>query len=326
MAADVDIFVFGSLCFALCSYSLVIFVKYNMEDKTNNQEQNTKSQEQTSFIALLTDFGTKDYFVGAMKGAILSINSEARIIDISHRNERHNIASAGFTLSACYEDFPKKTIFVAVVDPGVGSDRRAILVETDDYYFIAPDNGLLSFVFNRFDNFRVFNITKKEYSADQISRTFHGRDIFAPAAAYLSGGAKPGEFGDEIKDFVSFNFLKPTEKSNGDIEAVVIHADGFGNLITNLQPEDLPEKFGVQIGDKYIDKFQKHFSEADTSEVFMIFGSAGYLEIVSFKDSAKEFLGVETGDKIIVKTMNWKYISYLPFNRAFDKFLNRAKL
>ncbi len=272
-----------------------------MEDKTNNQEQSANSKAQTSFIALLTDFGTKDYFVGAMKGVILSITPNAQIIDISHHNERHNIASASFTLSACYEDFPKKTIFVAVVDPGVGSDRQAILVETDDYYFIAPDNGLLSFIFNEFDNFRVFNITKAEYTADKISRTFHGRDIFAPAAAHLSGGTKPEEFGTQIKDFVSFNFLKPTKQPDGDIEAVVIHTDGFGNLITNLKPEDLPEKFGLQIEDRYIDKFQKHFSEADTSEVFMIFGSAGYLEIVSFKDSAKDFLEVETGDKIIVK-------------------------
>lgn len=272
-----------------------------MEDKTQSKEQRTKHKAQTSFIALLTDFGTKDYFVGAMKGAILSINPRTQIVDISHDNERHDIASAGFTLSACYEDFPTKTIFVAVVDPGVGSERRAILVETDDYYFIAPDNGLLSFIFNEFDTYRVFNITKEEYKADKISRTFHGRDVFAPAAAHLSNGASAEEFGAEIKDFVSFNFIKPIENSTGDIEAVIIHADGFGNLITNLKPNDLPEKFGVQIGGKYIDKFQKHFSEADESEVFMIFGSAGYLEIVSFKDSAKDFLEVETGDKIIVK-------------------------
>ena len=263
-----------------------------------------ENREQNSFIALLTDFGTKDYFVGAMKGAILSINSDVQIVDISHDNKRHDIAAAGFTLFACYDDFPKKTIFVTVVDPGVGSDRQAILVKTDDYYFIAPDNGLLSFIFNEFDNFRVFNITKKEYAAENISRTFHGRDVFAPAAAHLSKGAKPEEFGAEITDFVSYNYLKPTELSNGNIEALVIHTDGFGNLITNLKPEDLPEKFILQIGDKYIDKFQKHFSEADESEVFMIFGSAGYLEVVSFKDSAKDFLGVETGDKIIVKKQN----------------------
>ncbi len=274
-----------------------------MEDKLSSERQKIKDKVQSSFIVLLTDFGTKDYFVGAMKGIIFSINSDANIIDISHDNERHNVASAGFILSACYADFPKKTIFVAVVDPGVGSDRRAILVETEDYYFIAPDNGLLSFIFNGSGSFRVFNITKKQYAADKISRTFHGRDVFAPAAAHLSKGVKSEEFGEEIADFVYYNFTKPSKKSNGDIEAMIIHTDSFGNLITNLKPEDLPEKFGVEIGDKFVDKFQKHFSEATSSEVFMIFGSAGYLEIVAFKDSAAELLSAEENDKITIKKL-----------------------
>ena len=272
-----------------------------MEELEKSQESKNKNRKQKSLIALITDFGNIDYFVGAMKGTIFSINSDAQIVDITHDVERHNISSAGFTLSACYKDFPKKTVFVAVVDPGVGSDRRAILVETDSYYFIAPDNGLLSFIFNDTDKFRVFAITKKEFfCSKKISRTFHGRDIFAPAAAYLSNGTASNSFGDEIQDFVNQRFINPIRKSNGDIEARVIHADRFGNLITNLKSEDLPEKFSIQIGDKFIDKFQKHFSEASTSEVFMIFGSIGYLEIVSFRDSAKDFLEVETGEKIIV--------------------------
>src|SRR5215203_3896424 len=124
-----------------------------------------------NLIALLTDFGTQDYFVGAMKGAILSINRDARIVDITHEIAPQNIKSAGFTLRSCCKDFPAKTIFVAVVDPGVGSPRRAILVETDDYFFIAPDNGLLSFVFNESKDFRVFELTNQQFFASKISST-----------------------------------------------------------------------------------------------------------------------------------------------------------
>lgn len=273
-----------------------------MQDKIKQQSANAKTQ--ISFIALLTDFGMKDYFAGAMKGAILSVNPAANIIDITHEIKRHSIASADFTLRSCYKDFPLKTIFVAVVDPGVGSSRRAILVETDDYFFIAPDNGLLSFVFQSSDEFRVFEITKNDYRAGEVSRTFHGRDIFAPAAAYLSKGVSPEEFGAEINDFVCFNPVKISKKSGGDIEARIIHIDRFGNLVTNLKPEDLPEKFGIEVNDRYIEKFQKHFSEAKMSEVFMIYGSAGYLEIVAYKDSAAEFLDVGAGRKILVKRIS----------------------
>ena len=149
-------------------------------------------------IALLTDFGTKDYFVGAMKGVILNINENAKIIDITHEIEPQNIRSASFTLRACYKNFPPKTIFVAVVDPGVGSERRAILVETEDYFFIAPDNGLLSFIFNESDDFLVYEITNEKFFNQPVSQTFHGRDIFAPCAAHLSKGVLPAEFGKVI--------------------------------------------------------------------------------------------------------------------------------
>lgn len=271
-----------------------------MQDKAKSKEQRAKSQ----VIALLTDFGSKDYFVGAMKGAILSVNPDASIIDITHEIERHNIASADFTLRSCYTDFPKKTIFIAVVDPGVGSDRRAILVETDDYFFIAPDNGLLSFIFNSADDFRAFEITKNDYLAGEISRTFHGRDIFAPAAAHLSKGVDAAHFGAEIHDFVRFNTINPTRRSNGDLEARIIHIDCFGNMITNLREQDLPEKFIIEVGDRHISKFQKHFSEAKMSEVFMIFGSAGYLEIVAYKDSAAEFLDIQINQKLTVRKLS----------------------
>lgn len=251
-------------------------------------------------IALLTDFGTKDYFVGAMKGVILSINKEAKIVDISHEISPQNISSASFTLRACYREFPEKTIFVAVVDPGVGSKRRAILVETEKYYFIAPDNGLLSFVYNREEHFKVSEITNEKFFRHPVNNTFHGRDIFSPAAAHLSNGVKPYEFGIEINDFVIFEETKPRRISDLQVEAKIIYSDHFGNLVTNLKKEDLPEKFALMIGNKRIEKLQGYFSEAEKSEVFMIFGSAGFLEIVAFQDSAKSILDAKVGDEIII--------------------------
>lgn len=255
-------------------------------------------------IALLTDFGTKDYFVGAMKGVILQIYEKAKIIDITHEIEPQNIRSASFTLRACYKNFPKKTIFVAVVDPGVGSDRRAILVETEDHFFIAPDNGLLSFVFGESQNFRVFEITNKDFFNHPFSKTFHGRDIFAPCAAQLSRGISPESFGNEIKDFVDLNENKPHRISEKTIEAEIIHADRFGNLITNLTESDLPEKFYLEINGQKIEKIRNYFAESERNEIFMIFGSAGFLEIAAFQNSAKKILKVEIGDKIKVFSKN----------------------
>src|SRR5215204_1182245 len=252
-------------------------------------------------IALLTDFGTKDYFVGAMKGAILSINENVHLIDITHEIEPQDIKSASFNLRACYKNFMVGTIFVAVVDPGVGSDRRAILVETDDYFFIAPDNGLLSFIFNETEDFRVFELTGKQFFAREISQTFHGRDVFAPVAAHLSNGVKPDEFGARIEDFVRFDENAPRRISETEIEAEIIEIDRFGNLITNLKREDLPEKFALLIGETKIEKLQSYFAESACGEIFMIFGSAGFLEIAAFQDSAKNILHAETGQEILVK-------------------------
>lgn len=249
-------------------------------------------------IALLTDFGTKDYFVGAMKGAILTINENAKIVDITHEIEPQNINSASFNLRACYNNFPTKTIFVAVVDPGVGSNRRAILVETKDYFFIAPDNGLLSFVFNEQEKFRVIEITNDEFFIKPLSKTFHGRDIFAPVAAHLSNGIAPRKFGSEINDFVKLPEIKPHKISANEIEAQIIHIDHFGNIITNFTKEDLPSEFQIEINNQKIKKNFNFYAEAERDEIFTIFGSAGFLEIVAFQNSAQKLLNVRKDDKI----------------------------
>ena len=252
-------------------------------------------------IALLTDFGTKDYFVGALKGAILSVNENVHIVDITHEIEPQNIKSAAFTLRACYRSFTFGTIFVAVVDPGVGSARRAILVETDNYLFIAPDNGLLSFVYDEAKNFRVYELTNRKFFASEISATFHGRDLFAPVAAHLSEGVKAEDTGREITDFVRFEETRPRQISAHEIEAEIIEIDRFGNLITNLKRTDLPEKFVLEINEAKIERLQNYYAESNAGEVFMIFGSAGFLEIVAFRDSAKNILQAAIGQKITIK-------------------------
>lgn len=253
------------------------------------------------FIALLTDFGTKDYFVGAMKGVILTINAEAKIIDVTHEIEPQNIQSASFTLANCYQNFPPKTIFVAVVDPGVGSARRAILAETENYYFIAPDNGLLNLVLSNESNYRVFEITNQDYFLNPVSHTFHGRDIFAPSAAWLSKGVETKDFGKEIFDLKFFDNAKPKRISENEIEGEIIHIDRFGNLVTNLKINDLKFDFSIEFEDKKIDRHLTHYAEAKTGEIFTIWGSADYLEIVAFKNSATQLLNAKIGCKIVVK-------------------------
>lgn len=249
-------------------------------------------------IALLTDFGVKDYFVGAMKGAIFSINWQAQIIDITHEIAAQNIASASFVLRACYRNFPSQTIFVAVVDPGVGSQRHAILAATADYFFIAPDNGLLSFVFDEAQDFHVFKLENEKFFAEKVSRTFHGRDVFAPVAAHLSNGVALHEFGAETKSFVRLPEMHPQKISADTIEAQIIHTDNFGNLITNLRRTDLPEKFTLEVGGKTINRLQNFFAEAATGELLMFVGSAGFLEIAACKASAQKILRLDAGAKI----------------------------
>ena len=254
-----------------------------------------KEVSESSIIALITDFGTRDYFVGAMKGVILSINRNAQIIDITHEIAAQNIKSAAFSLDACYRNFPEKTVFAAVVDPGVGSSRKAILVETERYFFVAPDNGLLSLVFNETENFRVYELTNEKFFLPNISRTFHGRDIFAPVAAHLSSGVEPNELGAEIKDCIRFSVNEPQRISKKILEAEIIHTDHFGNLITNLTRQDLPENFVLRVGEREITKAIEYFAEAECGEIFVIVGSVGKLEIAAFRGSAAKILNARTG-------------------------------
>jgi len=252
-------------------------------------------------IALLTDFGTRDYFVGAMKGVILSIAPSAVIVDITHEIEAQDIREAAFTLRACFRDFPEGTIFVGVVDPGVGSERRAIIVESDGNYFAAPDNGLLSFVLD--EDSRVYEITEKRFFRADAGSTFHGRDIFAPAAAHLALGRDPSEFGPEIFDPVTLGNPAPVAFVDR-IEGEIIHIDRFGNLVTNISSAELPEKYAIEVGAIVIKRRCRYYAEAEAGELFSIAGSAGFLEMSVRNGSAANELGVARGDQVILKIRN----------------------
>lgn len=248
-------------------------------------------------IVLLTDFGSRDHFVAAMKGVILSINPETTIVDITHETAPQDIREASFTLRACYRNFPAGTIFVTVVDPGVGSSRRPIIAKAEGYYFIAPDNGILSFVP---DDAEVREITNENIRMPVVSKTFHGRDIFAPAAAHLSLGKDMTDFGPKVTDPNVVPESLPQKTADG-IAGEVIHIDRFGNLVTNLTTDQLPGSFDLEISGRTINILRNTYSEAVDGELFLIEGSAGFLEISVREASAADLLGISKCERIFVR-------------------------
>jgi S-adenosylmethionine hydrolase len=262
-----------------------------------------------AIITLLTDFGVADYFVAAMKGVILSANPQACLADITHEIPPQDIAAAAFTLLAAYSAFPARTIHLAVVDPGVGSSRRPILVVTRDQMFVGPDNGIFSYIIDRDQEARVFHITNEKYFRPPVSATFHGRDIFAPVAAALSLGVEPEKLGVEIKDHVRIAPLVADTLGKGRLGARIIHIDRFGNCITNITQQELtPEmiKGGARlvIKGKKISAFRQFFAaESDhQKELFAIWGSAGFLEIAAQNRSAAKVLKIKRGESVVVVT------------------------
>lgn len=258
-----------------------------------------------SIITLLTDFGSQDYFVGAMKGVILSVNPEALIVDLTHEIPPQDIEAAAFNLLAVYRDFPAGTIHVAVVDPGVGSTRRPILIECGEQFFVGPDNGIFSWICEREGKCRAIHLTNEKFFRHPVSATFHGRDIFAPVAAALASGISADEFGDEVDDCVSLNPLNPIVASDGSIAGRLIHIDRFGNCITNLTHEHFSEDqvtsgATLRINGREVSSLRKFFSEPATGgdDLFCIFGSAGFLEIAARNSSAATVLNAHRGNAV----------------------------
>ena len=250
-------------------------------------------------IAMLTDFGTRDYYVGAMKGVILNIDPRAVIVDLTHEIEPQNINAAAFILRACYRDFPAGTVFLCVVDPGVGSDRRRIIVESNGYFFVGPDNGLFSFVLN--SESAVCSIENDRFFHKPVSKTFHGRDIFAPVAAHLSNGVARGEFGPRINNPARLPNVDLRQIGDDEFEATIIHIDRFGNLISSIPAEFAARPFELVIGNTRVTECHKTYAEAEPYKPFAIAGSAGFIEISVNSGSAAKLLGATVGSTVTIR-------------------------
>lgn len=258
-------------------------------------------------VTLLTDFGTADYFVGAMKGAVLAVNPRAQVVDITHEIPPQDVEAGAFTLLAAFDAFPPGTVHVAVVDPGVGSARRAVVVEGGGHLFVGPDNGVFGHVYERLGPFRVFHARDERYFRPRVSETFHGRDVFAPLAGALALGVRAEELGPEVADFVRLPFARPSRGPEGTLVASVIHVDRFGNCVTNITREDLTEEeigrgARLLVAGREIRSFRRFFAdEGERGEPFAVWGSAGLLELAVFRDSAARVLGAGRGQRVEVK-------------------------
>jgi len=258
-----------------------------------------------SVITLLTDFGDRDYFVASMKGVILGINPQARIVDLSHGVTPHQIDEAAYLLKASYKYFPDGTVHVAVVDPGVGSLRRPLLVTTSRHFFVAPDNGLLSYIYQEETGIEVRQIENKQYRLDSEGATFDGRDLFAPAAAWLTKGQQPGSYGKLVRDYVTLPLAEP-EWQGSVLAGTIVYVDRFGNLISNLTPFHVKEvtgrtrrsDVGFRIGGVTISGLVRSYSQGDPAAPHALINSNGQVEVFIKEGSAAEVLKVSRGERI----------------------------
>ena len=257
-------------------------------------------------IALLTDFGTTDYFVGSVKGVILAINPTATIVDITHEVPPQDIESGAFTLFAAHGAFPSGTIFVAVVDPGVGSERRPVIVSRAGQFFVGPDNGLFSYLYES-GSHQTVHVTNEEYFRHPVSPTFHGRDVFAPVAAHLSAGVDAKLFGSVIRDEVRLPIAQPKKLKDNAWAARIIHIDRFGNCVTNIARDLLSEEneknAKLKVKGKTITSLRNFFAEEGAKgKLFAVWGSAGFLEIAALNRSAAKKLKLKRGDPVRLET------------------------
>jgi S-adenosyl-L-methionine hydrolase (adenosine-forming) len=254
-------------------------------------------------VTLTTDYGMNDHLVGAMKGVILSINPDVQIVDITHNVIPYDILDGALTIGQAYNYFPPRTIHIVVVDPGVGTTRRPILVASDLHYLVAPDNGVLSSVYDQSQSLYGWHITAEHYFRNPVSNTFHGRDIFAPVAAWLSKSWQTSSFGDPVTDFIRFAIPKPKAAGN-TVKGVILRIDSFGNLMTNFTPQDFPAladpsaKITISIGNAQIGKILPTFAQGQPGEPVGVMGSSGYLEIAVNKGNAARTLSVARGAEI----------------------------
>lgn len=253
---------------------------------------------------MLTDFGGRDHYAGTMKGVALGICPDATLVDISHEVPAHDVLTAAFELSAAYRYFPAGTIFLVVVDPGVGSSRRGIAAEAGDYKFVAPDNGVLSIVFDENPPKRVVELSERRYARPTVSRTFEGRDRFAPAAAWLAKGVELTALGRPAGSVYRLEVPRPRETAGG-LEGEVIRVDRFGNLITNIDRRTFEKLAGadrltIRIGALQVAKVVSTYADASPGELCALFGSTDHLEIAANGANAAIVIGAGRGTTVQV--------------------------
>lgn len=258
-------------------------------------------------VTFTTDFGPVEHYVGAMKGVICGINPGAQLVDITNSVQSFDILDGAFAISQAYSYFPPETVHLVIVDPGVGSSRRPILAKLGLHIFVAPDNGVLSLVYEREETISVRHVTAEHYFRQPVSSTFHGRDIFAAVAGYVSKGVELDKFGDEITDYVRFAAPRPKQSGANSWKGVVLKVDKFGNVITSITPKDIPQLFAasgpafkIAVGKAEVTAFRNNYAEGTQGEIFAILGSAGFLELSMNRGSAARTAGAEKGAEVSV--------------------------
>ncbi len=270
------------------------------------------SSEQRAIITLTTDFGYQDYFVGSMKGVILGINPHAQVVDISHEVDPYSVETAAYLIKSSYPYFPQGTIHVVVVDPEVGGTRRPILVEGDGNYFVGPDNGVFSTIYEETKKLKIIHLTSEEYILKPsrqmlLGPTFHGRDIFAPVAAWLSKGVSPAKLGQEIHDPFMMPLAEPRSDEEGILEGKIIYVDRFGNLISNMtrshfsllskSPGDA--EFQVHLKSQKL-SLKRYYAEGSREEPCALINSCGHVEIFIYLGNAQQQLQASVGDPVLL--------------------------
>jgi S-adenosyl-L-methionine hydrolase (adenosine-forming) len=252
-------------------------------------------------LTLTTDFGLSDHYVGAMKGVILGICPEARIVDITHEIAAYDITGGGYAISQAYRSFPKKTLHVVVVDPGVGTARRPILMEAGGQYFVAPDNGVLSMIYSR-EKHKIRLISNDAYFRKPVSHTFHGRDIFAPVAAHVAAGVSPSRMGKPIDDYLRPAFQTPVRTGKRTWNGQVLKVDRFGNIVTNYHLDEFPnldaKNLAFGVGPEQVAVIARNYAETSPGELFAIVGSSGFYEISINQASAAKKTGAAAGSPV----------------------------
>lgn len=256
-------------------------------------------------VALLTDFGTRDHYAGTMKGVIAGICAEAALIDVTHDVPAHDVAAAALELAAAYKYFPAGTIFLVVVDPGVGSARRAIAAEAGDYRFVAPDNGVLGIVFRETPPKKVVELTERRYARPTVSRTFEGRDRFAPAAAWLARGVQLTALGRPLTDWRPLDLPMP-EITADAIVGTIVRVDRFGNLVTNIERRALERlaqggALAIDAEGHTVGSLVATYADLPAGGVGALFGSTDHLELASPSASAADRLGLGRGARVALR-------------------------